>query len=237
LLALKHKINIAHFTPNHSSTNYLLNMLREDNDDSIICEEFEFLTLFNTFVTNPVTEKLDLIICEFNEMDYNNVHNCIQNVVLVLLLIIQNQANQGTCIIKLNNIFYKAIIDVLFILSSIYDKVYLIKPSTSNITTGERYIICKSFNKDKLEQSNLVTEVNNNIIPSMKESIMYNKCIKGLLDNEIPYYFLTKIEESNAIIGQQQLEAYDQIINIFKNKNRDEKIEHLKRNHIHSTLH
>jgi hypothetical protein len=41
-----------------------------------------------------------------------------------------------------------------------------------------------------------------------------------------------KIEETNAVIGQQQLESYDQIINIFKNKNKEEKIETLKRNHI-----
>jgi hypothetical protein len=38
------------------------------------------------------------------------------------------------------------------------------------------------------------------------------------------------------VIGQQQLEAYDQIINIFKNKNKDEKIEVLKRNHIQKCI-
>jgi hypothetical protein len=236
LLSLKHKINIGHFTPNHTSTNYLLNMLREDNDDSIICKEFEFSTLFNTFVLNSIDKKLDLMICEFNEKDYNHIHNCIQNVVLVLLLIVQTQADQGTCIIKLNNIFYKAIIDVLFILSSVYDKIYLVKPSTSNITTGERYIICKSYNESKLDQTNLRKEIDNIVIPIIRDAFTYNKCVKALLDIDVPYYFLTKIEESNAIIGQQQLEAYDQIINIFKNKNRDEKIEHLKRNHIQKCI-
>jgi len=47
---------------------------------------------------------------------------------------------------------------------------------------------------------------------------------------------LNKLEESNSVIGQQQLEAYDQIINIFKNKNRDDKIETLKRNHIQKCI-
>ena len=46
-----------------------------------------------------------------------------------------------------------------------------------------------------------------------------NQNIHSILTNDIPYYFLNKIEESNAVIGQQQLESYDQIINIFKNKN------------------
>jgi hypothetical protein len=60
--------------------------------------------------------------------------------------------------------------------------------------------------------------------------------IHSIIDNDIPYYFSNKIEESNAVIGQQQLEAYDQIINIFKNKNKDEKIEVLKRNHIQKCI-
>ena len=47
---------------------------------------------------------------------------------------------------------------------------------------------------------------------------------------------LNKLEEINAVIGQQQLEAYDQIINIFKSVNRDEKIDLLKRNHIQKCI-
>jgi hypothetical protein len=236
ILSLKHKINIAHFTPNHSSTNYLLNMLREDNDDSIICKEFNYSSLFNEYVINPIEKKLDLIIFEFQEKDYNNTNKYIQNTILVLLLIIQTQSNQGTCVIKLNHLFYKPVIDVLFTLSSLYDKMYLIKPLISNITTGERYIVCKSFNSRNLEQSNLCKSIENIIIPIINDAFMNNIYVKSLLQNEIPYYFLNKLEESNAVIGQQQLEAYDQIINIFKNKNRDEKIENLKRNHIQKCI-
>lgn len=237
ILSLKHKINIAHFTHNHTSTNYLLNMLREDNDDLIICEDFDFKTLFNKFIINTTErEKLDLIICEFKENDYNNIDKYIQNIVLILVLIVKNQANQGTCVIKLNDIFYKPIIDVLFILSSFYDKMYLIKPSISNITTGERYVICKSFNSNILQQSNIQKNIDNNVIPIIIDAFTNNKNIKSLLQNEISYYFLNKLEESNAVIGQQQLESYDQIINIFKNKNRDEKIENLKRNHIQKCI-
>jgi hypothetical protein len=63
-----------------------------------------------------------------------------------------------------------------------------------------------------------------------------DKNIHSIIENNIPYYFSNKIEESNAVIGQQQLEAYDQIINILKNKNRDEKIEILKRNNIQKCI-
>jgi hypothetical protein len=58
----------------------------------------------------------------------------------------------------------------------------------------------------------------------------------SLLKNEIPYYFLNKLEEINTVIGQQQLEAYDQIINIFKSTNVEDKIELLKRNNIQKCI-
>jgi hypothetical protein len=234
LLSSKSKINIAHLTPNYSSTNYLLNMLREDNDDNILCEDFVYNKLFDLFITNKSPDKLDLLICEYKPCEYINTNKYINNMLLVFLIIIKYQSNQGTCIIKIDNIFYKAIIDIIFILSSLYDKIYLVKPSISNITKGERYVICKSFNSRISDDINLDKEIEEKII--RKISIDDELSVETLIQNEIPYYFLNKLEESNTVIGQQQLEAYDQIINIYKNKNRDEKIETLKRNHIQKCI-
>jgi hypothetical protein len=237
ILSLKHKINIAHLTPNHTSTNYLLNMLREDNDDYIVCEDFNYNKLYNLFVTNKFENKLDLIICEFQPYEYNDTKKYIQNMILIFMIITKYQSNQGTCIIKIDNIFYKAIIDILFLLSSFYDKIVLVKPIISNVTKGERYIVCKSLNSNILNHSNLLSQIDEKILPNINdESMLVDKCVDSLINNEIPYYFLNRLEESNAVIGQQQLEAYDQIINIYKNKNREEKIENLKRQHIQKCI-
>ena len=237
ILSLKHKINIAHLTPNYTSTNYLLNMLREDSDDYIVCEDFNYNRLYNLFVTNKFENKLDLIICEFQPYEYNDTKKYIQNMLLILMIITKYQANQGTCIIKIDNIFYKAIIDILFLLSSFYDKIVLVKPIISNVTKGERYIVCKSLNSNILDQSNLLSQIDEKILPKINDkTLIIDKCVDSLINNEIPYYFLNRLEESNAVIGQQQLEAYDQIINIYKNKNREEKIENLKRQHIQKCI-
>jgi len=238
-LSLKHKINIAHLTPNHTSSNYLLNMLREENDDNIICEDFNYDRLYELFITNTFETKLDLLICEFNPQDYNDTTKYIHNMLLILIIIIKYQSSQGMCIIKVDNIFYKAIIDILFLLSSFYEKIVLVKPIISNITKGERYIICKSFNPCSINKNDLLSQIDDKILKKINNSncnVLYDKFIDSVIDNEIPYYFLNKLEESNAAIGQQQLEAYDQIINIFKNKNREEKIENLKRQHIQKCI-
>ena len=237
ILTLKNKINIAHLTPNYSSTNYLLNMLREENNDCIISRDFNYVELYELFINNHYNNKLDLIICEFHPNEYTHTTKYINNMILILLIIIKNQKNQGISVIKIDNILYKTVIDVIFILSGIYDKIYLVKSSISNITKGERYLICKGYNENCHNNKKLLINIEENLLSIINNNeLMHNKCISSIIDNDLPYYLLNKLEESNIVIGQQQLEAYDQIINIFKNRNREEKLENLKRTHIQKCI-
>ena len=68
------------------------------------------------------------------------------------------------------------------------------------------------------------------------ECMTNNKYIYSLISDELPYYFLNKIEDANIIIGHLQLEQYDQLINLIKNKNRDDKIETFKKNNIQKCI-
>tara|TARA_E500000178_G_C16472491_1_gene509364 strand:+ start:67 stop:522 length:456 start_codon:yes stop_codon:yes gene_type:complete len=56
--------------------------------------------------------------------------------------------------------------------------------------------------------------------------------INSILKNKLHCHFLNKIEESNVIIGQQKLDAYTQINNLLKSKNKMEKIEILQKHNI-----
>jgi hypothetical protein len=234
------KIYIANFTPNFSSTTYLLNMLREDNEDVIINEPFEFDILCEKYIKNTVAMKIDLMIFEFKDEDYIDINQYIKNVLLTFYIIVKYQSANGTAIIKFENIFYKAIVDIILLLSGIYKKVYLIKPSISRITKGERYIICSDLDYDLTTRTYILEQLEEKLkdylVDSKKEQKEQKGNVHSFLNNDIPYYFLNKIEESNAVIGQQQLESYDQIINIFKNKNKEDKVESLKRNHIQKCI-
>ena len=145
------------------------------------------------------------------------------------------QNYQGICIIKVDTLFYKPVLDILFILTALYEKVSIIKPNTSNINNNDRYIVCKHFvhNSGKntenfnyfITLTNLLTEVINN-----------NYFIHSLIKSELPYYFLNKVEDSNIIIAHQQIEFMDQIISIVKHKNRMDKIEALKKTNIQKCI-
>jgi len=236
-LSDKLKINIANFTPNFTSSNYLLNMLREENEDTMINEFFDYDILCEKYIKNTIPIKIDLLIFEFKDEDYIDVNEYIKNVLLTFYIIVKYQSNNGICIIKLDNIFYKVIIDVILLLTGIYEKVYLIKPTISKITKGERYIICSNLNTELVTRTNIFEQLEKKLKDYLLNNLFNsNQNIHSFLKNEIPYYFLNKIEESNAVIGQQQLESYNQIINIFKNKNKEEKIESLKRSHIQKCI-
>ena len=237
-LLQKHKINIGHFTPNHSSSNYFLNTLREDNNDNIMAESFNYEVLFDQLIQNKLTNYFDLFIFEFESSDYDNIDNYIKNMLLVFSLIIKYQNSDGMCIIKIDNVFYKIIVDIIFSLSYLYDKVFVIKPMISDITKGHRYLICKKFTISDEKRAPLFDQIERQIIQNLLiQSTTNYGLLDSILTNDIPYFLINKLNEINMVIGQQQIEAYDQIINMFKNKNRNEKLETLKRNHIQKCIH
>ena len=157
------KIHIANFTPNFTSTNYLLNMLREENEDTTLNESFEFDILCEKYIRGTAVMKIDLMIFEFKDEDYMDINQYIKNVILTFYIIVKYQAANGTVIIKFENIFYKAIMDVILLLSGIYKKVYLIKPSISRITKGERYIICSDLDYDLVTRTHILEQLETQI--------------------------------------------------------------------------
>ena len=51
----------------------------------------------------------------------------------------------GSFILKIFDCFMEHTIDILYILSSFYEKVYITKPHTSRYANSEKYIVCKNF--------------------------------------------------------------------------------------------
>jgi hypothetical protein len=240
---VKNRFNVLQLSPNYVSSDCLLSMfLKHDliNTNNNVSEKYDFNynDIIRKFVIeNSLVTKFNFMFFEFNECDYTDMKQYIKNMLLILLMMIKYQGSNGISIIKIDGIFYKIIIDIILIFTAIYDKVYLIKPIISNITKGDRYIVCKYLNHTKISETKLFTQLEEQIqdyLVKLDDTSDIVPC--SLIKNEIPYYFLNKIEESNSVIGQQQLETYDQVINIFKNKNKDDKMESLKKSHIQKCI-
>ena len=61
--------------------------------------------------------------------------------------------------------------------------------------------------------------------------------LHNIIKNEIPYYFLNKLEELNIIFGNNQLDAYNSVLNLMKHKNREDKVEAIKKINIQKSIH
>jgi len=224
-----------HISENYIDSNYCIDFFRENQKN----EHINFDNI-NEEIYNTINDKrYDFIFYEIKNSNFENLNYYILNIVQVLMILLKYQSNNGVCLIKINHIFHKPIIDVLYILSSVYEKVYVIKPNTSNITTFDKYIVCKNFILDDIKKETYKKyyfELAHFISVYSQKNNNNNINILSLLANELPYYFINKIDDINIIIGQQQLESIDQIINIFKNKNKDEKIESIKKSNIQKSI-
>ena len=129
----------------------------------------------------------------------------------------------GSFILKIFDSFMEHTMDILYILSSFYERVYIIKPQTSRYANSEKYIVCKNFLFSSCE----------NFYPTLvkaftKMLLLENeKYIQRFLIIPISYHFIIKMEELNSIFGQQQIENIHFTISLIDNKNRQDKLDNL----------
>lgn len=217
-------IKSLHVSPNCNDSIDCFEMFREGFQDDII--QLDYINIDNDLPENS----FDYIFYDTNAL---NEKDYFISVVKFIITILKNQKYEGNSIIKLKDTLHKPVIDCIYLLTSFYDKVYISKPNTNNITSLDRYIVCKSFQYNESSRSYLKLNIIKLIILIKK---LEDKNIVDILGSDIPYYFKNKIDDLNIIIGQQQIEALDQIIAIFKNKNKNDKIESIKKSNIQKSV-
>jgi hypothetical protein len=127
---------------------------------------------------------------------------------------ILTETNQFGCsIIKINELWFAPMIEIICGFCYMFNNVYVSKPTTCNATTNHRYIICLGFDISRglecKEKMNFSNEIN--------DSTDINEL------SDVPCHVIEKIHESNIAIGRQRLEIIDQTINFTKSKLIDEK--------------
>ena len=132
------------------------------------------------------------------------------------------QKKNGHFILKIFDIFTKSTVDIIYLLSSMYKQVFIIKPNSSRLANSEKYIVCKYF---KNENEELIQQIINNY-----EKLSEINYLSSLIKIKHDCYFLNKIEEYNAIFGQMQIENINNTLNLINFKNKNDKLDFLKKN-------
>ena len=134
------------------------------------------------------------------------------------------QKKNGNFIIKFFDTFTQMSLDLLFILSNVYDQVYFVKPNTSRYANSEKYIVCKGFRLENSEE--LVKRLH-----SVFKTFPVEGNMKRILSIDIPYIFTSRVEEYNAIFGQQQIESITSTLNLIDN-NKYDRLDTMKKTNI-----
>jgi len=165
--------------------------------------------------------------------DFSNDYNNQETQALLLIysqiiyaLFLQKQG--GHFILKVFDIFKKPTIDLIYILSLFYKKVYIQKLHTSRIANSEKYVVCKYFKYSSIqplaERLFHIFKVTHNI-----DTHKYS--ITSFLSCPIPLQYKKAIEYINSYYGEQQLNNINFTLSLIRSKNKD-KIDKLKNDNI-----
>lgn len=211
-------MNAIFFSPLSDVFIECLTILREDYNDTY----HKFNLSLNQKDTPIVVQNnsIDLLyfdlmenICSENGIYENevNLNIYISNSIKALYNTIVYQKYQGITIIKFDVLIHKPILDLVYLYTCFFEKVSIVKPLTSNVISNERFLVCKQY---RFETPNY------DFLSKIIEFTKLDK-IQKLLSIDLPYYFLNKIEESNASIGYQQIEQMNVMMIMIKNKNKE----------------
>lgn len=137
------------------------------------------------------------------------------------------QKKGGTFILKIFDIFSKGTVDALFLLSSLYDSVYITKPNTSRTANSEKYVVCKGFR-------NINTKYFVDVFYNMLKNFD-NHDNFSIFNIEFPYIFINKLQDINAILGQIQIENINHTIQLIEYNN-NEKLHNIKKQNIQKCI-
>lgn len=192
------------------------------------------ITKANTFnyFTNKYKYYFSLITADGGfdfSADFNNQEKLSQPLILSeILYAIAFQKPGGIFILKMFDCFTLLSVQYLFLLSSFYEKLYIYKPNTSRLANSEKYIICINY---------INTEYNrNNFIKKIPYILNKSNNINSILDNSIPLFFYQKLEEINAILGQQQLEGISSTLSLITHKSQKDKLSNLKETNVQKCI-
>lgn len=160
----------------------------------------------------------------FNQQEHLSINLIFAQITYAIAM----QKKNGIFVLKIFDIFTHVTIDLLYLLSSLYEKCYIVKPYTSRNANAEKYIVCKRFKLNNTYE--LLTKLSQ-FFPIINSEVSINR----FLNINIPYLYINKLEDINAILGQQQLENILSTLHLLDN-NKPDKLDLIKKNNIQKCI-
>jgi len=167
--------------------------------------------------------------------DYNNQEKCAFRLIFTqVTYAITMQKLNGHFVLKIFDMFEQSTRELIYLLSCMYENVYISKPYTSRYANSEKYVICKNFKFSDTD------EISTKFINTLKifESVDFNKYdITSIINIPVYSYYKNNIKEINSILAHQQIDNILATIKIITHKDRkNDRIHSLKNNNIQKCI-
>ena len=183
---------------------------------------------------NKYASSMDLVTADGGfdfSKDFNKQELSIMNLLwgrICYALCLQKKG--GNFVLKIFDVFYDHTIDMMYILSGFYNEVNVCKLQTSRIGNSEKYVVCKGFRYETCgEFLPILRESFSQLLA--KTNVDANHAYR-LLNTRVPRHFTKRIEDVNALFGQQQIENIHYTISIIDKHGKYDKTEQLTKQNI-----
>lgn len=197
-----------------------------DNTGDLYCHET--LLLFNEKYKNKfqfMTADGGFDFSEdFNKQEINSLPLLFCEITFALCC----QKEKGIFIIKVFDTFSDVMIELIYLLYLVYNKIEFYKPTLSRTANSEKYIICKGYNYNETIVKKIIT-----IHKNIKETNLKHF---SFFYNHVNHSFIKNINEMNYIYGQIQIKNILQTILFIQNKHKKELIEKNKKNSLQKCI-
>jgi 23S rRNA U2552 (ribose-2'-O)-methylase RlmE/FtsJ len=144
------------------------------------------------------------------------------------------QKKGGCFVLKCFDCFYKATAELIYLLSTMYEKVYVVKPNTSRYANSERYLVCINFlHADNKEYAPIFEKLMENVCDQNNSIHFIRSFFNGI---KIPMFYYSKMEECNSIIGQIQIDNIYTTLSLIENRYKTDKINFYMKTNIQKCI-
>jgi hypothetical protein len=180
------------------------------NEKKFTHSEIEKFNKSNSLAKNS----MELLIFDIPSPEKLNDYVCLN--IGIIMNIINQQSIGGTSIIKIDNLSYKPILDIIYILNFFYKKIAIV----NTFANSEKYLICMNYiNSDVSYLQGMET-----ILKTVTADH-----ISSVISENLPLLFLNKIDEYLIIMHMQQLLISDC-------KSKPDKMDTYKKTSIHQSI-
>lgn len=190
------------------------------------------------YCVNKYSNSMDIITGDGGfdfSIDYNRQEGMSVRLIFTQIIYALSMQKKGGCfIIKIFDIFLKPTSQLIYLLSTFYEKLFIIKPNTSRYANSEKYIVCLNF---KYTNTKHICKTFSKILNEMNSIDFEKKCITSILSISLQIHFTINLQEINCILGNQQIENILNTIKIIINKDKKiEKLNSIRSNNIQKCI-